>query len=110
MFLSRPRVAYDFSSGASRKRRCHRRGLSHGVSVFATVTDFPDTTDFLHRLLKFNGDIDFAKLQIFDDGRIALVAMTPLRLVDKEELTFMLDQVAAANNVAFDRFGKDAKQ
>jgi hypothetical protein len=80
------------------------------TSLFAAKTEFPDTPDFLSRLLKFNIHIDFAKLAITDDGRILLLALCPVRLVDKEELTLMLDQVAAANNEAFDAFQKDAKQ
>jgi len=33
----------------------------------------------------------------------------PIRVVDKEQLMLMLDQVAAVNNEAFNAFGKDAK-
>jgi len=80
------------------------------MSLFATRTEFPNTTEFLNRLLKFNGDIDFAKLAILDDGRIVLLAACPIRLLDKEELVLLLDQVAAANNAAFDAFGKDAEK
>jgi hypothetical protein len=78
------------------------------MSLFASRTEFPETTEFLQRLLKFNGDIDFAKLAILDDGRIVLVAVCPIRLLDKEELVSLLNQVAAANNEAFDAFAKDA--
>jgi hypothetical protein len=79
------------------------------ISTFAMLADFPATSDFFLRLLKFNTGNDFAKLTVLDDGRIALMAVVPLRLVDKEELVLLLDQVAAANNGAFSAFGKDAK-
>jgi hypothetical protein len=80
------------------------------ASVFALVTEFPNTTDFYRRLLTFNTALDFAKLTLFDDGRLAVLTWCPLRVVDKEQLLLMLDQVAAANNSVFDAFGKDAKQ
>src|ERR1700688_4534904 len=41
------------------------------VSTFALLRDFPDTADFFLRLLKFNTNVDFAKLAILDDGQIA---------------------------------------
>jgi len=79
------------------------------MSIFAMMSDFPDTPDFLRRVLKFNTDTDFAKLSPLGDGRLTVSAMLPIRLLDKEQLVLMLDQVAAVNNGAFDVFGKDAK-
>src|SRR5689334_2656893 len=79
------------------------------VSTFATLSDFPNTADFYLRVLKFNADLDFAKLAPLDDGRLVVMTVVPMRLLDKEELVFLLDQVAAANNEAFAVFGKDAK-
>jgi hypothetical protein len=79
------------------------------LSVFAMISDFPDTPDFLRRLLKFNTEVDFGKLSLFEDGRLAVSALCPIRLLDKEQLVLMLDQVAAVNNEAFEAFGKEAK-
>ncbi|HEY7293009.1 MAG TPA: hypothetical protein VH583_24445 [Vicinamibacterales bacterium] len=80
------------------------------VSVFATMSDFPDTPDFLRRLLNFNSEIDFGKISPLNDGRLTIMTACPIRLVDKQQLVLMLDQAAAINNEAFDKFGKDAKK
>jgi hypothetical protein len=79
------------------------------VSVFAAEDAFKQTTDFYRRLVAFNSELDIAKVMRFEDGRLSLVAVTPLRVMDKDYLELLLDQVGAANNSAYSFFQKDIK-
>lgn len=77
-------------------------------SLFAAQADFPDTAEFFRTVLKFNVDFDAGKLVLTDDGRLTIVALCPMRLLDKAHLVLLLDQAAAGNNEAFDALGKYA--
>ena len=79
------------------------------MSLFAVRSDFPDTADFLNRLITVNNEFDMGKITVLDDGRIVMVAICPVRILDKEHLVLLLDQVGAGNNAAFDALSKFAK-
>lgn len=54
------------------------------------------TPELLHRLLKFNDDLDRVKVAIDSDGDISVRIDTSLRVLDAEEFKVVVEQVAAA--------------
>ncbi len=70
-------------------------------SVVAEKKDLKPSPEMLQKLLKFNADFDRVKVGIDKDGDVFVRIDLSIRVLDKDELTVNVDQVAAAADDIF---------
>lgn len=70
-------------------------------SVVAEKKDLKPSPEMLQKLLKFNADFDRVKVGIDKDGDVFVRIDLSIRVLDKDEMTVNVDQVAAAADDIF---------
>ena len=70
-------------------------------SVVAAKKDLKPTPEMLQKLLKFNSDFDRVKVGIDKDGDVFVRVDLSIRVLDKDEMTVNVDQVAATSDEVF---------
>lgn len=75
-------------------------GYLVGFVVLAKKENINFTVQSLTEMLKFNGDVDSAKIRINDEGHVEMGVEATVRLLDQKEFNVLVNQLLAATELA----------